>query len=963
MTGPTPQQLGNIGVSAVGLKLERPPFWWGIADNARDDRGIDLLVKARDSSLGVEEFHIGVQVKTGESYFERPKRGEGRGIVGWWYLERNKKRFNYWLGCDVPVLLVLHNEDLDLSYWVHVTRDAVVSTGKGAKILVPRHQTIGEQSKNQLLHLATGQRASLTLEGTVVPDGLDEIPTERRLRYALVVPRFVAPHAHTTAERPIDAVEAIALLARGDFRGLRDCAETHVDVPDPEAVPANASWGWQFTGAIWEWLATDSLDRLKGVHEAATDCHSATASGVLLACALARRERQSDAIAVHHVLSERDDLDALDRAWVLVQRARLHADLGDFDAAQSDAAKAHQLLVDVHDDIKISAPMVSALAASAARTLHVIASTRRFRDRPAATESVEVWVAEQQKAYLDLLQASDTTVSWWRSQDVAAALGREQGTSFESWARDDPPQRFRSSPMPETKLFAAEFNADIIGEHGHWQALSARRGIQSLMRAASFQDTETELEEGLSALRRCGDASHLSKAIHHLLKTGPLAPLAAAVNKTPMSGWTHTTARTNFEALALAGDLIEQSNADELLEQCARAACGESTELGCTQDDGYFSLPAYATDAAAGVLPAASTGSHDSFAGYLARLPEVAPVLFLRGLDRALFFLDFTQVGTENRRALLSLADRDHAGLSASVWGWFARRGDMDALASLKRAAVQGEIDALAEIEDVTVFDETESAALIDALRQRVEQIHTDALAGGGNSGSSAFCHALTRLNLRIPSAARWEPVIALLGEPRTYIEDKRAICNAITADAQLLPADLRDQLAGVVDVAATGSASFCPGAEAAGIELRLKAALGLIEGCELDDAIARLALGSHLERQDACQLLRSSPCANRRLLLRVLTSDADFTVRYGAAHTAAHLIASEADDADIDLAWGIARNNGRQLPLALIRGFGDASGVLAPLAAEIAESLEQHASAAIRHHVARLQQSRRAAD
>lgn len=952
MKGPSTRKRGNVGESAVRLKLESDPFWWDIVDNSRNDRGVDLLALVHDPLLGNREVLVAIQVKSDKSKFNRPKKQADGEVIGWWYYESSKKHFDYWVEHDAPALLVLHDKRDGESYWVHVTRDAIVSTGKGARILVPRSQTISAECKELLLQAADRHVSALALEGSVIPDGLGAIPPERRLRYALVVPRLAAAHPQTALESPISACEAIALMAQGSFRELDEIADRHDEMHRIDAVPTDADWDWQVAGAIWNWLATNTTDRLESAYATAPDQHSATSSGVLLACALWRQERHRATIALLDKLVQRDHPDSLDRAWALVQRARFRVDRGDFDSAQADATMARQLLRAVHDDEDVSAPMASALAAGIARTSHVIAWTKRFREGTANAESTEAWVARQQEAFLELMEASDTAVSWWRSQDVALALGREQDSSFESWVEDDPPQNIRGSPIPETKLLSAELNADLTGEHGLWKALSARRGIQCVMRAASYPDTATELEDGLDALRRCGDSSRFTKSVRHLLRVGPLAPIAASTAKVPTSGWTHTTAKTNFEALALAGDLLGQSSADQLIEQCARAACGEPTELECVQDEGYFSLPSYATDAVAGVLPAASSMMHDRVAGYLAQLPEVHPVLFLRGLDRVLYFLNFNEVRAATRQALLRLADRDHDGLSASIRGWFVRHGDADVVASLKQAAARGDIYALAEMEDVSVFDESESTAVIEALEERVNQARVDALSGAGNSGNRAYCHALTRLNLGIPSAARWDPVVGFLGEPRTFIEDRRAICRALTAGAPAIPEEVRDQLVGVIDLAATGSASFWPGAEAAGMELRLRIALGAVSSKELEGAITRLALGSHQERLDACLILRSSACVNRRLLLRVLMRDPDFTVRYRATQTVAYLVAVESDDADVELAWDAASHGGRELPLAVLQGFDAASDGLGTSALEICQSLKQHPSAVVRRAV-----------
>ena len=561
----------------------------------------------------------------------------------------------------------------------------------------------------------------------------------------------------------------------------------------------------------------------------------------------------------------------------------------------------------------------------------------------------------QDEAFRGLLVASDMTVSWWRSQHVARGLSREQDSSFESWAEVDASMYLGGGPMPETELFAAEFNADMSGEHRTWRALSARRGQQTLMRAASSPDETGKLGEGLDALRRSGDSRHLIQAVKHLVSTGPLKPLVAAMNNIPTSGWTRTTALANFETLALAGDLIEQEAADELLEGCARAACGDTTDLGCTTGDGYINIPHYGTQAAAALLSAASDVMHTRLAGHLARLPDLPPAFFRRGVERALNCLDYAHVSPADRAALRGLTERGDAQLSTAVYGWFASHDDLDALTALKQAALEGDMDALSAIDSATAFDAHEAAAVIEALEQRVQHAHSEALADRWNTGSGQSCYALARWNLLFPNAARWQVVVDVFGEPSVCIEDKRAICDAIAPLPHALPAEVRNQLAALVDSAATNSHLFWPGSEAGGMAIRLKIALGLIDGNDIDAAITRLVFGSRLARQDASAVLRTAHCANRVLLLNILAHDTDFAVRCCAANTVGHLAAADTNDVVASLAWEIARSDGRQLPLALVDGISSAAAELGAVASPIPVYLAGHPSAAIRNQANRL--------
>ena len=509
--------------------------------------------------------------------------------------------------------------------------------------------------------------------------------------------------------------------------------------------------------------------------------------------------------------------------------------------------------------------------------------------------------------------------------------------------------------MPETKLFAAELNADITGEHSTWRALSARRAQQTLMRAASYSDEEAELAEGLDALRRSGDSRHLIQAVQHLIRTGPLGPAVVAMNNIPTSGWTQTTALANFRALAVAGDLIGGASANELLERCARAAYGDTADLGCMTGETYFSLPGYAIPAAAALLPAASDEMHTRLAGHMARLPDVPPAYLTRGIEHALANLEYTQVSEADRQALLGLTERGDAPLTAEVHGWFAAHGDQPALAQLRQAATEGDIHALSAIPDETIFGDQEAAAVIEILEQLVQQTRAEAIAGKWNSGSPVYSYQLARYNLLYPDLARWETVVAHFREPRVCVEDKRAMSTAVVQLPETLPSDTRQTLASLIDSAATNSKAFWPGSEYGGMALRMKIALRLIGRTEIEAGATRLVFGTHQDREDASLVLKETACTNRGLLLKVLLRDTDLPVRHRAAEVVGYLTVAETNNQTIALARDLAHSDGRQLPLALLHGIAAAAEVPAPLPDGILEVLTEHASALIRKEAERL--------
>lgn len=62
---------------------------------------------------------VGVQAKRGASWFGRPEYGPSGELVGWWHPDSDA-HFKYWTEHRVPRILVPHDPDTSVSYWVHV---------------------------------------------------------------------------------------------------------------------------------------------------------------------------------------------------------------------------------------------------------------------------------------------------------------------------------------------------------------------------------------------------------------------------------------------------------------------------------------------------------------------------------------------------------------------------------------------------------------------------------------------------------------------------------------------------------------------------------------------------------------------------------------------------------------------------------------------------------------------------
>lgn len=929
------QETGSIGESEVEGKFKR--IGWNPVRNSGLELGTDYLIEARDFRRRSRGLIVGAQVKAGHTYFRSPRREADGTASGWWYYESDTGHFDDWVTHGLPHLLVLYDLDTQTAYWAHVTASAVESTGQGCKILVPASQTVDPEHADDLFAVACKQKAAPSIEGTAFFGAPDGISPARQLRHALIAPRLVAPHPNAGTDEPVDALQAVALLAQGRLRDLVRFAEEHPSVPDPRSGHAGSDWNWRFVVAIWTWATTDAVEQLEDVLESAHTKDAAAASGVLLACALQRLERHEDALAVLDCLASRDGLLPVDHGWILVQRGRVRAETGDAAGARSDAAGAQRSLAGDGDDIT-----ASALAAAAAWLL--FATTRLV------SHNADEWGL----GLAETLTASDTAVSWWRSQRVSWGLQAVEGGWFKSWAQDRSHTLIEGGGPNAPDLFAAEFSADITGEHSNWRAMSALAARQRLMGASTSNNHIFELTEGLDALRRSGDNQSLKLAVERLHRDGPLEVVSASVDKVPMSGWTQTSTLCNFEVLALAGDLVAEEAASGFTLQCAQLMDGDMSDLieGIRPE---FIAPYHALRAAIGLIAGADDRAHDAVAGLIAIEHGRGRDIVYAECAKAINHLEFDRVTASVREALWNCCQQDQGQLGAAVLGWLVANGHPDACTEVISRAVGGDLHALEAMGDVSVLDNEEAASLIERLERLAQETVIKARRGSFELGGFDAGLMLTLLNLAFCDQARWDTVLELLCEPSVAWHDKRPACLAIAELSTKLPTEVRQTLGSHADTIGHAGSGTWQVSQIGGIGTLLGIALGVLEGDNADAAATALAFGDKQQRRDIATLLGAGRCPALQPLLAALVGDPHPDVRYGAGIAVGRIVATTPTKPMRALAWELAKRDGAWLPSAVLAGLACTDPPITGTGAEIAQHLQTHASARVRRSASHL--------
>ncbi len=708
---------------------------------------------------------IGAQVKSGESYFDRPTSTDDA-VAGWVYRETNTEHLDHWLDHGLPHILVLYRDTVDQAYWVHVTAESVRRTGKGWKITVPADQALDESNRDGLLGVALSQRAADQLQGSLWVEADPPIAPGRLWRHALMAPRLVAPHRNAGFEIEIAPEQACALLVQGRQRDLGEFIKRGFAPSSDD--PRAQEWAWAFAEQIKRYVTQDGFDRVvlvDLVREAETTPDGAAAS-VVLACSLAQDERHDEAL--EHLTRVIDDPDAApaDRAWCLAQRARFSVEVRRFDEARVDTIACQALINSEPADVT-----VSALSAVVAGVLW----------RTAGWEVAGV---------PDTLRSMDTAVSWWRSIAVGRGLGVFLDRSFESWTQSGG-VRFFAEDSTAVGLEQASFLADFSGDQGSFSAAEDRAAMYTLVSGASEGDTY----KALVRLRRAGAAKTLEAAARRLLDVGPLDELRYAVEDVRAMSWTASASSANLRLWAIAGDVASSEFAYDAVRGCLDALDGQGS-MGLSETDTHDVHRAIAG------LVAARPESADTVASRI--LPDASVevnALVSEDTKRIVGRIMWDQVSEEARKRWLDAAQSDETSPELSI-EILARLAAFDeaAVELIADRARTGDISAVVRMEAPRSLGDDVLADIVASLGDKSRQIVQQARNGSWGFGSIRVPMVLSWLNIEAPDHSDWPSVMEVLREATVAAGEKAAVLGYLLDHVGKLPLETRGELTTLID-------------------------------------------------------------------------------------------------------------------------------------------------------------------
>jgi len=927
------EATGTSGESEVQAEFER--LGWGVVPDSRHDTGTDLFLRPRDPRRFELGVIMGAQVKTGPSWFESPHRDNEGAIDGWWFAEGDRRHFDYWIGHAVPHVLILRNQYEDTSYWVHVTASAVLSTGRGAKILVPRSQTVGMGDNDALTEVALTQLPTTTWEGSAW-SGAKVLPRDR-VRHALVAPRLIAPHPNAKPAE-LDGIHglAAAVLIRQELERLfsaRDVTASRLgwDGPSLDEALQSQEWAWRAAAALYRWLYEGDTGPIEALIDCASSSEQMAAATVMGSLALMEDGRVDEARALlEAALNPYDDIAPSDYAWLQANLAWVLYELGQWEDAIDHAFGVLRARRASPTDVTLSA-----LAGSATLVIFRASGWQAFAESEANEGS-----GGQRIAVGDLIGNTDNPANWWRSQLLAWALPAELEGHMRTWTQDRSlilGGHDRAHRLLRSAALLSGYAADGDG----WRSATAMLAKHLLLQSKG-DISSTDMGEILQTLHRGGDSSDIKKAVRRVVRDGPVLAVAEAARGLDPARSTHSSAAADLAMLAAAGDVLEASHADALCNWAIVVLRDPRDYLARVRPS--FTISNKLLELLSSVVPAASPPSQRSVIDLVLDNPPISGSLEDQDMARVIRQLPdgaWTEEQTDRAIAL----SKGVAGPTVRALQRLTAKCSSDVRNALFEEAAQGSLGSLEGVGPVTELPPEGAAALIRALSDRVSELTQNAQRGRYGGGGMDSLRELTLMNCWHPEHAEWEPVLAALKEPAVQSDQLVGVLSLLGRLGERVPGGLRPTFVEAISALRKRAprGEVHEQEDVRGLALEALWSMGVREG------LRQALLGGPAERRSAALVIGRAEHLDELNLLALLSRDSEPEVRSAAAHVLGSWAARGIGGQEvIGICSKLLPDSGTLIAAAVASALGDHPTV-APEARGLMDGLTTHPSAQVR--------------
>lgn len=904
---------GEVAVEDQFLGLN-----WGVAKNPREhDLGTDLWLMARDARRFDLGALVGAQAKRGSSWFARTEYGDSGEVVGWWHPDTDA-HFKYWTEHRVPHILVLHDPDTSVSYWVHVTADKVVDTGKNAKILVPQHQTVDIDHLDQLLEVAVGDREYLGWEGSAWHRRA--IARGDRLRYALLTPRLISPRPSSTGDA-LTAEEALAMLVEMRVRELEPSPFPFqtTRAPDLQECRDSGDWWWRFYAATYDVLVGghDLAEITRLIDGDKVEPFEQAAAAAVAAAIFVELGQPERGLELVTALIDADRCEPVDHYWLLMHSARCLSELGRLDDAQAQAIEVQGLRGSSRSD-------PTAMSLVGASSGLIIATS---------------WVIGfEPQGFADAAAGRDTHAAWWRTQEVAWGLQHQADEDFRGWAKDTS-VTFGASDETWRHLRTASLISGFGADESAWRSIHAQLARREL---TTSNGNVADVESALTSMRVAGDDDDIELAIDRLLQAGPVSAVKNVASMINIDETTRTSLLADIKFVEHAADVLDADDADRHAHWAIRVL--KDTSIVTERWRPTFVVPIYVLQMLTEITAVVSASVLREIIDYVTTLAPVTDAAWGQGLARVVRSVPELAWTTDDLDKLESRTG-DEFQFEGALTAVLAQAKPVFRQGLLTKIA-NGHLPTLAAWGPMEDLPDDTAAALARTLAEKIPHQINQLQSGAAGFPPSDLAGTLACVNVTHPQHANWQPVVDFLRSRTQFTQYLECALHTLRRIGPRIPDAAAEQLEPVVHDLMTNPVPSLTGPDVRGAAA---SSLAMFRPDAISDTEFRdLLCGSSSQRVAAAFVIAARKQPSQIDLFASLALDRHPSVRATVANCLAYWVAQGvAVDAALELLQRTIGSSGTQVPRMIAAGMLGAKTTAAT--SQLAALLHDHPSAYVR--------------
>ena len=282
----------------------------------------------------------------------------------------------------------------------------------------------------------------------------------------------------------------VVLVRLDELQEGRNLGLAHL--PTVAEAAASAEWRWRLFAGLHRYLHVGDPVPLQTLSREACEPPDVAAGAVVASAALLECGRAEEAANLLEEVINRDIAVPIDHAWLQAQLARAYADLGRLIEARNLGLSVQRLRTEFPQDAS-----ATAIAGSAAQLVFTVSD---FGDIDLA----------------DVIRATDSTATWWRTQVSAWGLGDEADQQFAAWTGATPTEEGLND------LRAVSLMAGFAADRGGWRNATSRVARHRLLTSTATSPAD-HVSGRLIMFRLSGDNHNMERATTHVMLDGPAA--------------------------------------------------------------------------------------------------------------------------------------------------------------------------------------------------------------------------------------------------------------------------------------------------------------------------------------------------------------------------------------------------------------------------------------------------------